>query len=89
MSSMSKTELVAAVAGATGTSKAAVEELLTATLQVIREETAAGRTIRLPGFGQFAVKERAARTARNPQTGVLIDVPARKVLAFKPSKTAA
>lgn len=89
MSSMSKTELVAAVAGATGASKATADELLTAAFQVIREETAVGRTIRIPGFGQFVVKERAARTARNPQTGVPIEVPARKVLAFKPSKTAA
>lgn len=89
MSNMSKGELIAAVAKTTGASKATVEEVLTASFSVIREEAEAGRTIRFTGFGQFAVKERAARTARNPQTGVPVDVPAKRVLTFKPSKTAA
>lgn len=89
MSNMNKGELVAAVAKTTAISKATVEEVLTATFAVIREETTAGRTIRVPGFGKFAVREYAARTARNPQTGQPIDVPARSVLGFKPSKAAA
>lgn len=41
--------------------------------------------VRIAGFGNFAVKERAARTGRNPQTGETIEIPAKKVVVFAAS----
>ncbi len=45
----------------------------------------AGKII-LPGIGTFAVVEKAARKGRNPATGLEIDIPAKKVIKFKPAK---
>jgi len=53
---------------------------------VHRETANDGDQLRVIGFGTFARKAKAARTARNPQTGAPIAVPARSVLAFKASK---
>ena len=46
----------------------------------------AGDSVVLVGFGSFTVRERAARTGRNPQTGVEIQISAAKVPAFKAGK---
>jgi nucleoid DNA-binding protein len=43
--------------------------------------------VAIHGFGTFKVKQRAARTARNPHTGESIKVPAKKALAFKPASS--
>ncbi|GMA66223.1 hypothetical protein GCM10025859_66980 [Alicyclobacillus fastidiosus] len=43
----------------------------------------AGEKVQIPGFGTFEVRDRAARTGRNPQTGETIEIPASKVPAFK------
>ena len=83
---MNKTELVAAVAAKTGQTKKAAEESIAATLQVITGELAEGGTVQLIGFGTFAVKNRAARTTRNPRTGEPIQLPALKAPAFKAGK---
>lgn len=53
---------------------------------VIRTNAANGYTIALPGLGRFSEKVRAARTARNPQTGLPVEVAASTTLTFKPSK---
>ena len=45
-----------------------------------------GEEVRVAGFGFFEVKEKAARTGRNPQTGEEITIEGRKVLGFKPAK---
>lgn len=45
-----------------------------------------GSDIEIHGFGKFVVTEQAARTARNPRTGEMVDVPARLAVKFKPSK---
>ena len=53
----------------------------------IEEALVAGEKIQLIGFGTFEVKERAARTGRNPQTGKAIKIPASKNPVFKAGKT--
>ena len=83
---MNKTELVAAVAAKTGQTKKSAEESIAATLHVITGELAKGGTVQLIGFGTFAVKNRAARTTRNPRTGEPIQLPALKAPAFKAGK---
>ena len=80
---MNKTQLVDALADRLGdrrTAAAAVEGLL----ETIVDKVRSGETVTLTGFGVFESRARAARTARNPRTGVAVDVPATTVPAFRP-----
>lgn len=81
-----KGDFVTFVADEAKVSKAQAQAVLDALGPVIRTNAANGYTITVPGLGRFAEKVRAARTARNPQTGLPVDVPASTALAFKPSK---
>ena len=81
---MNKTELIESVAGATGESKRTVADVLDATITQVQKSVKKGDKVTLPGFGTFSRRDRAARTARNPQTGDPIKVKAAKVPAFKP-----
>jgi DNA-binding protein HU-beta len=56
-------------------------------IKTIETTLKAGDSITLVGFGTFAVKERAERTGRNPQTGQEITIAAAKVPSFKPGKS--
>ncbi|UXU74340.1 MULTISPECIES: HU family DNA-binding protein [unclassified Paracoccus (in: a-proteobacteria)] len=89
MTNLAKSELIAAVAKATGHSRKDVDDVVCAAVAVIREEALAGKTVCLPGFGRFSVKESPAREARNPRTGESIRVEARRTLRFRPSKSTA
>ena len=73
---MNKTELVNAIADA----KAALD----ATLKAISNALANNDKVALVGFGTFAVSEKAARTGINPSTKEKIQIPAKKVVKFKP-----
>ncbi len=83
---MNKTELTDAVAEAAGITKADASRALDAVLGSITDALAKGEQISLIGFGTFLVRDRAARTGRNPQTGAEIQIAAAKVPAFKPGK---
>ncbi|SBS30233.1 DNA-binding protein HU-beta [Marinomonas aquimarina] len=83
---MNKSELIDAIATSADLSKAAASNALDATLKAIEEALANGDQVTLVGFGTFAVKERAARTGRNPQTGEEIQISAAKVPSFKAGK---
>jgi DNA-binding protein HU-beta len=63
-----------------------MERIVNGMMDTIKNEVAAGNSVQLAGFGTFESRERAARTARNPQTGESMTVPAKKVPAFKPGK---
>ena len=52
----------------------------------MKEALARGDGIELRGFGTFKVRHRKARTGRNPRTGEAVEVPARGVPVFKPSR---
>jgi len=80
---MNKGDLVDKVAQDCGMSKTAAEQALNSVLGTISEAVAAGDKVTLIGFGTFSVAERAARMARNPQTGATLTIPARKVVRFK------
>lgn len=62
------------------------ENAVNAVLNSIQDELAQGGEINLVGFGSFTIKIHKARTARNPQTGEKVQVPAKKVPAFKAGK---
>ncbi|EGL98300.1 HU family DNA-binding protein [Ligilactobacillus salivarius] len=83
---MNKTELVEAVAKKMGTTKKEAEAAVSAFTETVKEALAEGKKVQLVGFGNFEVRERAARKGRNPQTGEELDIPATKVPAFKPGK---
>ena len=83
---MNKSELIAAVAGHANLSKADAGRALDALTQTIESALKSGDAITLVGFGTFSVKERSARTGRNPQTGLEISIAASKSPAFKPGK---
>ena len=84
---MNRKELIDALANKTGSTKAAAEQSITALIEVISETLATGDSISLVGFGTFEVRERAARTGRNPKTGAELKISASKVPAFKPGAT--
>lgn len=83
---MNKTELIDRIAEAADISKASASRALDAALEAITESLKAADPVSLVGFGTFVVRERAARTGRNPQTGAPIDIAAAKIPAFKPGK---
>lgn len=80
---MTKTELSAAVAEQAGLSKKDAEKAVSTVLDVIVEALEKGEKVQLVGFGTFEVRERAARTGKNPRTGETIEIAASKVPAFK------
>ena len=80
---MNITELTNVVAERTGQRPAQVRETLDATLYEIGARVAADEEVSLSGFGSFELRQRAARTAKNPRTGELIEIPANRALVFR------
>jgi DNA-binding protein HU-beta len=83
---MNKSDLVAAIADGSGLTKADAARALSATTDAISSALASGDNVAITGFGSFLVRQRAARTGRNPQTGATIQIKASKVPAFKAGK---
>ena len=83
---MNKAELIQAVAAKSGLAKKDAEAAVAAVIDSITEAMKAGEKVALVGFGTFAVKARAARTGKNPQTGETIQIAASKVPAFAAGK---
>ena len=83
---MNKTELIEAIATKASLSKKDAEAAVNAYTAAVTEALANGEKISLVGFGTYEVRERAARTGKNPQTGEEIKIAAAKVPAFKAGK---
>ncbi|SDN37608.1 HU family DNA-binding protein [Alkalicoccus daliensis] len=83
---MNKTELINAVAEKTDLSKKDATGAVDAVFDIITSSLEKQEKVQLIGFGNFEVRERAARKGRNPQTGEEIEIPASNVPAFKPGK---
>ena len=83
---MNKTDLVNAVATQAELTKEDAKKAVEALIETISTTLAKEEKIQLVGFGTFEVRDRAARTGRNPQTGEEIQIAASKVPAFKPGK---
>ena len=83
---MNKTELVASVAEKAELSKKDAEKAVAAMLESVEGALKAGDKVALVGFGTFEVKERAARTGKNPRTGEAVKIPAARVPVFKAGK---
>ncbi|GAB2883603.1 HU family DNA-binding protein [Microbulbifer echini] len=83
---MNKSELIEAIAESADIPKAAAGRALDAMVDSITDALKKGDQVALVGFGTFAVKERAARTGRNPRTGDPIEIAAAKIPNFKAGK---
>lgn len=83
---MNKTELAEAVASTANLSKADGARAVDAVIDAIQGALCKGDTVSLVGFGTFQVKQRNARSGRNPRTGETIQIPASKVPSFKAGK---
>jgi DNA-binding protein HU-beta len=81
---MNKKELVDSISAGAEITKSEAEKALNAMLGAITQALVSGEKVTLIGFGTFSVVERAARKAKNPRTGDVIDIPARRVPKFKP-----
>ena len=80
---MNKNELIGQIAAKSGLSKADANRALNAVTETIAEALKKGESVPLIGFGTFEVRERSARTGRNPKTGEELKIKASKVPAFK------
>ncbi len=80
---MNKSELIEAVAASADIPKAAAGRAVDAVVEAITGALKEGDQVALVGFGTFSVKERAARTGRNPQTGAPIEIAAANIPSFK------
>jgi len=83
---MNKSELIEAVAQSADISKAAATRAVDAFVDNVVQALKEGDQVTLVGFGTFLVRERAARTGRNPRTGESIRIAASKVPGFKAGK---
>lgn len=83
---MTKNELIDAIASKSGLTKADSQKALNAIIESISGALKRNDSVQLVGFGTFSVDERAAREGRNPATGEKMQIPAKKVAKWKPSK---
>jgi DNA-binding protein HU-beta len=83
---VNKSELIDAIAAAADLPKASATRALDAVVDSITDSLQKGDPVALVGFGTFAVKHRAARAGRNPQTGATIQIKAANVPGFKAGK---
>ncbi len=83
---MNKQELIENIAASAEITKAAAGRALDSMIASVTGSLKGGESVVLVGFGTFSVRDRAARTGRNPQTGEEIQISAAKVPAFKAGK---
>jgi len=83
---LNKAALIDEMSVVLGGSKADAEKVVIGLFEKITETLKSGYEVSIAGFGIWSVKDRAARQARNPRTGELVQVAATKVVKFRPSK---
>jgi DNA-binding protein HU-beta len=83
---MNKASLVEKIHEVLGGTKVQAEQVVDKVFDSIVESLKKGEEVSVAGFGIFTIKDRAARTARNPRTGESVNVPAMKVPKFKAAK---
>lgn len=83
---MNKAELIAKLADDAGLTKTQANATLDSFISAITKTLKGGGKVTLVGFGTFSVTKRAARNGRNPQTGAVIKIKAKKVAKFKAGK---
>ncbi len=87
MPTLTKVDLIEAVAEEAGVRKKEAEAMVNAALAAMAESLQSGERIEIRGFGSFGIRQRRARTGRNPKTGVAVHVPPKRICYFKAGKT--
>ena len=83
---MTKADIVEKIYEKVGFSKKESAEIVELVFDIVKSTLEQGDKIKIAGFGNFVVKEKADRRGRNPQTGEEITISARRILTFKPSQ---
>ena len=83
---ITKADIIEAIYQKIGYSKKDAADLVELIFNTIKDTLSNGEKIKISGFGNFVVRDKKARTGRNPQTGEAIKISARRVLTFKPSQ---
>ncbi|HEX5668637.1 MAG TPA: HU family DNA-binding protein [Chitinophagaceae bacterium] len=83
---MNKAELISKIADDAGIKKSEANAALDSFVEAVTKTLKGGGKVTLVGFGTFSVTKRAARNGRNPQTGAVIKIKAKKVARFKAGK---
>ncbi|MDK2908751.1 MAG: DNA-binding protein HU-beta [Bacteroidales bacterium] len=84
---MTKAEIVAEIANKTNVEKVAVQQIVEAFMDTIKNAMTNGENVYLRGFGSFIIKRRAEKTGRNISKNTTIIIPAHNIPAFKPAKS--
>ncbi len=83
---VTRSQLCEAVYREVGVSKNESEELIKSILNRISDALADGDAVKISSFGSFTIRHKAERVGRNPKTGEVVPVSARRVIAFRPSQ---
>ncbi len=83
---LTKADLVEAVYNKVGFTKRESTDVVEMVFNIMKETLGRGEKIKVTGFGNFELRDKRARAGRNPQTGEVIEISARRVLTFKPSR---
>jgi len=82
---MTKADIAEKIQAEIGLSKKESAEMMEAVFSIMKSTLESGENLKVSGFGSFIVKKKADRRGRNPQTGEVITIEARRILTFKPS----
>lgn len=83
---MNKADIADRVADRIGVSRAAAGDAVEAVFDAVGEALAQGEEVRIVGFGTFGIRNRPARTGRNPRTGERVEIRASTAPTFRPGK---
>jgi len=83
---MNKAELIDKLAEGAGLTKVQAKKVIECYHETVTGALQAGDSVEILGFGSFSVSERSSRTGRNPRTGEVLNISAKKVVKFKPGK---
>ena len=83
---MRKADIASEFIDTLGISKKESADILEVILNSIKEDLRKGETVKIAGFGNFIVRQKRARKARNPKTGEEVGISPRRVVTFKPSQ---
>jgi integration host factor subunit alpha len=84
--SLTKADIVERVYKEAGFSKKEAADMIDLVFKIIKDTLAKGEKVKISGFGNFSIRDKATRVGRNPQTGDAMPISARRVLTFKPSQ---
>lgn len=82
---LTKAGIISILCAKVGCTKEKGQVIVEAVFETIKTKLEKGETVKLSGFGNFVVRSKRSRAGRNPKTGEVVEITARRVLTFKPS----